>query len=406
MVHTGETPISSSSGNAVIPATPAGITASGGKITTGADGAASLVLGAGAEVGTARLGLESEVKVPDAGEKGHSLEMLKGQLFLNISAEQLKQRGNSEFKLKTPTALLAVKGTKFFSSTQNGTDTIGVHEGSVEVVEPTTGQKTTVAAGHAVDVSPGILNAMREMTEEEKKFVPEYDKANISRMSCGIYTDSPRLYYYQGLPVDAKDLPRRMVLTKGVLVPATNRPPDLVEDHRPWLNWKEAHGETQEGSLFAPKPQITEQGTVRYVWKARLMRGSNQAEPARLSCTSYAAFSERYGYGNQEIWRVWQRLVAVAFQIRTIRVDLVEMAFGRSMIYNAKPSSKDRLTNMQLPTDGSWLSVTLPVRDVIVKNDSSLYPSISFVVQPHLPEKLSQDSTAIELRDFVLLFQP
>ena len=105
----------------------------GGKLSTGADGATSLILGT---TGTARMGADTEIQIPDDKTKEHSLEMLKGKLYLNISAEELAKRKAGEFRLKTPTALLAVKGTKFFAISDNGTDTIGVHEGSVVVYEP------------------------------------------------------------------------------------------------------------------------------------------------------------------------------------------------------------------------------------------------------------------------------
>ncbi len=105
----------------------------GGKISTGADGATSLILGG---TGTARMQADSEVRVPAATEKSHSLEMLKGRLFMNIRADDLKKRASGEFRLKTPAALLAVKGTKFFAITQDGADIIGVHEGEVVVTTP------------------------------------------------------------------------------------------------------------------------------------------------------------------------------------------------------------------------------------------------------------------------------
>ncbi|MDP1589696.1 MAG: FecR family protein [Prosthecobacter sp.] len=389
-VKTGETSITSSPGSAMVPANTPGLAMAGGKISTGADGAASLVLGAGAEVGTARLGSDSEVKVPDAGEKGHSLEMLKGQLFLNISADQLKQRGNSEFKLKTPAALLAVKGTKFFSSSKDGKDTIGVHEGSVEVVEPTTGQKLTLAAGQAVEVSPGILEAMREMTVDEKQLVPEYDKARIARMSCGVYAEGQNQYYYQGTKVADKDLPP-IRNAKGYR--------SLQDDRRPWLHWKDARGETQAGSLFAPKPHITEQGTVRYVWNARTMSGSDKAELARMSCGSAVGRENR---------RSWQRLVAVEFQMRILRLESIDMALNLDMgsYGGISVPGRDRITGAQLPPDGSWISVTLPVRRSLVQSKGDLYPSLVLEVIPSLPDKLSQNASAIELRDFTLLFQP
>ena len=127
------------------------------------------------------MGADSEVKVPDAAEKGHSLELLKGKLFMKINGPELKQRGAGEFKLKTPAALLAVKGTKFFTVSTGGTDTIGVHEGSVVVTEPTNGKSVTLEAGNAVTASPGVLSEMRVMTDEEKGYTAQYAAAELVR---------------------------------------------------------------------------------------------------------------------------------------------------------------------------------------------------------------------------------
>ncbi len=151
--------------------TAAAMAQAGGKISTGADGATSLILGG---TGTGRMGAESEVRVPDAAERGSSLEMLKGRLFLNISADELKQRAAGEFRLKTPAALLAVKGTKFFAITQEGVDIVGVHEG--EVVVSTADQKTvlTLHAGEAAVIKGGQISPLRGFTEEEKAYSSEY----------------------------------------------------------------------------------------------------------------------------------------------------------------------------------------------------------------------------------------
>ncbi len=148
----------------------------GTKVITGTDGAASLVFAAG----TARLNSDSEIKVPDAADKGHSLEMLKGQLFLNISADQLKQRGNSEFKLKTPAALLAVKGTRFFATARNGMEVIGVHEGHV-VVQDAAGQASVdLTDGMLVEITASGLGTARPMTSQELETRKEYDMASLT----------------------------------------------------------------------------------------------------------------------------------------------------------------------------------------------------------------------------------
>ncbi len=382
-VTAGEAPISASPGNASVQSNQLNIARAGEKITTSVDGATSLVLGDGAEEGTARLGPDSEVKVPDAGEKGHSLELLKGQLFLNISADQLKQRGGSEFKLKTPTALLAVKGTKFFSRLGSGKDIIGVHAGSVAVTEPTTGQMLTLVAGQAVDVSPGILGAMREMTAEEKQLAPEYDKARITRMICGVH-DTKNQYFYQGEKVDIKAYP------------------DLQYYHWPWLRWANAYVERNRGeNLFSPKPQFSEQGAIRYVWKPRLQPNSDQPDVMNIWCFIHVPSKT-----GPEVKQVWNKLVAVEFQLRVLRVELMDMRLFFNDSFQSKRARADRITGPQLPSDGSWTHVTLILHEVFLDGQYSISPRIALEVVPHLSDKLSQDVTAVEMKDFVLILQP
>ncbi|OAI57812.1 hypothetical protein AYO49_01735 [Verrucomicrobiaceae bacterium SCGC AG-212-N21] len=148
----------------------------GSVLATGADSAASVSLGPAA---TARMGSETEIRVPDEGDTAKSLEMLKGRLFLSIGAEELKKSGAGEFRLKTPAALLAVKGTKFFAISKDGVDTLGVHEGSVAVLDPSGNAAVTLQAGQAVTVDKDGIGTPRPVTEEEKTYVAEYAAAAI-----------------------------------------------------------------------------------------------------------------------------------------------------------------------------------------------------------------------------------
>jgi hypothetical protein len=171
-----EKPISASTpGNATgstPSATEVSMAQAGGKISTGADGATSLILGGTGS--TARMGADSEVRVPAATEKERSLEMLKGRLFLNISADDLKQRAAGEFRLKTPAALLAVKGTKFFAITQDGADTIGVHEGEVMITTSDGKSSLTLHPGEAAIVKAGQITPAKPFTDDEKAYQTEY----------------------------------------------------------------------------------------------------------------------------------------------------------------------------------------------------------------------------------------
>ena len=89
--------------------------------------------------GTMRLQAESGVKLPATPDpepkKQRSLELLKGKLFLDVDAAKLKAN-KQQFRLKTPTTIMAVKGTRFFAATKQegeAQDTAGLHEGSVIV---------------------------------------------------------------------------------------------------------------------------------------------------------------------------------------------------------------------------------------------------------------------------------
>lgn len=136
-------------------------------IRTGSKGTASLMLNG---KGSARLGPDTEVRVPSSNEKLHSLELLKGRLFLNISAQELKKREAGEFRLKTPEALLAVKGTRFFASSLNGVGVAGVHEGEVVVFTADTKQSATLDPNKAVSIQGGLLSKERPLTSEESGF--------------------------------------------------------------------------------------------------------------------------------------------------------------------------------------------------------------------------------------------
>ncbi len=237
------------------------LTSEGGKIITGADGASSLLLGT---TGTARMGADSAVQVPEATEKNHSLELLKGKILLNIRGEELRKRGNDEFRLKTPAALLAVKGTKFFTVSTDGTDTIGVHEGSVTVTEPTSGKSVTLEAGNAVSASPGILSEMRAMTDEEKGYAPEYAAADLVRTPIPIAIKSP-------VP-NTKKL-QILLFQNGQLTLAGEESVDRVHygtslDPKigPYLDWRVL----KSGRNSIPvSPRLSADGVVSYNWAAK-----------------------------------------------------------------------------------------------------------------------------------------
>lgn len=140
------------------------------KVTSG-EVAQSVIL---KDVGTARLEPNSELRVPDSTETETSLHLLKGRLFFNINAEDLKKRAGGEFRLKTPAALLAVKGTEFFVDVGEGGDTVGVHQGSVLVQNSATQASALLQTGQAIKVSPNIAAAPRPLNNVERGYPERY----------------------------------------------------------------------------------------------------------------------------------------------------------------------------------------------------------------------------------------
>ena len=134
------------------------------------------------QIGTARITSDSKLKIPpkdanpEQAKSGHSLELLKGKLFLNIDSAKL-QKKSKQFRLKTPTAILAVKGTQFFAETKENYDSIGVNKGIVVVSEPVSGTFKEIKSGQAIAVKEGQLSAVRRLNPEEQGYTNYYQGA-------------------------------------------------------------------------------------------------------------------------------------------------------------------------------------------------------------------------------------
>lgn len=177
----------------VLQATPGDI------ISTLESSGASVTLGNGALTGTARLGPNTIIKIPEDSKELQSLELLKGRLFLNINGEQLKQQRKGEFRLKTPAALLAVKGTRFF--VMSGTkEIIGTHEGTVAVTT-STGIRL-LPAGMLIELNEGNLNQPRQMTSVEANIASEYAKADLTTTHLHLATPSQKPAIKDGVILD------------------------------------------------------------------------------------------------------------------------------------------------------------------------------------------------------------
>ncbi len=125
---------------------------------------------------------ETELHIPE--EKGvpatSSLHLLKGRLFLNVDSKRL-QADRKEFRLKTPTALLAVKGTQFFVEVKPDETISGVYEGMVE------GSNT---GGQSENIDPEFVAQFydnkvetRKMSEKERADRVIFDDLSVRKSS-------------------------------------------------------------------------------------------------------------------------------------------------------------------------------------------------------------------------------
>lgn len=141
----------------------------GTPIRTGADGYVTLQLSN--RPGTVRVGPDSELTMPEGPSP---LELLFGKIKLEV----VKLSKKEKFQVRTPSAVCGVRGTAFrVDHPENGSTTVTVTEGSVEVSRPDGQDSVLVEAGQQVTVAPGNAPAHpveirtennRDEWEEEK----------------------------------------------------------------------------------------------------------------------------------------------------------------------------------------------------------------------------------------------
>ena len=169
---------------------------SGETVSTSSDTVGDLMI---PDVASVRLQSDSKVRLP-AKEEGvskagnlSSLELLRGKLFLNVDGKKLKASGGKQFRLKTPSSILAVKGTHFFTELGEDYETFGVHEGEVSVQEIDSQKVADVGQGNAVMAKKGELSRLRRLTREEQDqsaiysdFALNFDVSKDSAWSLGV----------------------------------------------------------------------------------------------------------------------------------------------------------------------------------------------------------------------------
>jgi FecR-like protein len=185
---------------------PALLSGLGATLRTGPDSEATIIL---PSAGLVRVSANTEVRLPvlsslaapaavsapgtapgsSSGSSStqsrmgrESLELLKGSLYLKIDPAEVKKRGHATFRLKTPAALLAVKGTEFFASSDGTTDTAGVHDGEIFVYEPVSDAFISLNDGNAVTVSSGMISEPRRLTPKERRDSANYKVTKIRQL--------------------------------------------------------------------------------------------------------------------------------------------------------------------------------------------------------------------------------
>lgn len=119
----------------------------GTPIRTGADGYVTLQLSN--RPGTVRVGPDSELTMPEGPSP---LELLFGKIKLEV----VKLSKKEKFQVRTPSAVCGIRGTAFrVDHPENGSTTVTVTEGSVEVSRPDGLDSVLVEAGQQVTVAPG-----------------------------------------------------------------------------------------------------------------------------------------------------------------------------------------------------------------------------------------------------------
>lgn len=101
--------------------------------------------GEGHLVGPAKVQVSATDPGAKLGRQVQTFELREGKLYLSISPERTRGRGQT--KVKTPVTLLGVTGTKLYAQVSEGREEIGVNEGSIKIRELERGNEANLAGG-------------------------------------------------------------------------------------------------------------------------------------------------------------------------------------------------------------------------------------------------------------------
>lgn len=191
------------------------ILAEGDSIKTGADAIVVLKMD---KVGTLTLDSETEVTVQKKSIQGKIIDAELNIKLGTLKGDLQKLHEGSSFKLISPTAVAAVRGTSFIIRVRiNGTTLVFVQTGEMNVQAISTGNVQLVGAGAAINVSTAGFVAVDPSS-------PEY--AEIARA-------------FQQVIARALGIPARYVSVQQVQAKE-----DPTADLEPPINQKDASGPT------------------------------------------------------------------------------------------------------------------------------------------------------------------
>ena len=144
-------------GSEVMPATPAFSFQAGDRVQTGENCQVDVSLNG---MAGCRLLAGSEIGLENISKDTMHLKITSGNAILNLD----KLPAGSSFKVETPTAIAAVRGTQFWGRVEaslpdNPVTTFAVREGTVEIFAKIAEKTYTLNAGQALDI-PSIETAV------------------------------------------------------------------------------------------------------------------------------------------------------------------------------------------------------------------------------------------------------
>jgi hypothetical protein len=335
----------------------------GDTLRTDAASGVCLIIDSSASV---RLESSAAVKLPESKNTPHSLELLKGKLFLNIQGDELKKRAGTEFRLKTPAALLAVKGTKFFTSSADGLDTIGVHEGRVIVFEPKSGKTVALDQGNTVQAKAGYLGTPVALDAAKYGNAIDYLLSETQQISAPWVVRKP----VQGKP--RRDF---NFIQDGKVLQVT----EITEVHKHLRWWTEAF--YSDGN-YPYVCSLLPDGILRWTAGVRNMKlGKGNMTLAAKDMGISSAVGD---------------IVALRFRCRAVNMAKVEIAFHFPDFVGETGAVSH---NLKITTPGTWNEVFVPVsyRSENSPKNIHLWP-----IQWEYVDAANVQSVVIELADLTI----